>query len=590
MSLRTPAAAAVAFAAAATALAFAGACAPIFHLDEYSTSAGGNDAATSSIVLVDSGVDAGADDASDAAAPECTTNAQCTALATLEGPIDAGALEGAAPAAGDAAVFTGSVDGGVFPAVCVQSVGKCARLLTPDCQGLYGDYQNDNSILLGTFFITSGTSGASNVPRQKSAILAAQEINSSIAGGGLPPLSPQGAVRPLVVVECDPSQDTVRTAQHLVNDLHVPAIVGPNAAQDVLDVTQQVSAKGGTLLMSPTALASPITYLVDNGLTWRDVPSDDQRAKLVIDQINELETNLHMMGRGPTLKLGIVYRTDALGLSALASISGQLRFNGSVISDPANASNVSLDHYVLANDIPSQTAIATKYAAFQPDIVFITAQEQVADVVIPLEQALTDAGAADAGAADGGAIARPYYVCSDAAKTQAFLSGATAAKVPADFAARVRGIGVRPDGDSTAVFAAFNTAFTSSYGSNPGTSGMGSSYDAMYAIAYAIAATPGLPVTGASVAQGLGSLGEGASINVGQGGASNALQTLSAGRSIALRGTFSPMVWDTHGDIVGGTAEVWCIGTGSGVPAFGSSGETMDVASQVISGTFTPCP
>jgi ABC-type branched-subunit amino acid transport system substrate-binding protein len=154
----------------------------------------------------------------------------------------------------------------------------------------------------------------------------------------------------------------------------------------------------------------------------------------------------------------------------------------------------------------------------------------------------------------------------------------------------VRGIGVRPDGESAAIFAAFNTAFTSRYGSNPRTSGMGSSYDAMYAIAYAIASTPGTPVTGAMVARGLASLGAGDPVSVGQGQASLALQTLAAGKSIALRGTFSSMLWDSHGDIVGGTAEVWCVGTAGGATAFGSSGLTMDVATQFISGAYVQCP
>jgi branched-chain amino acid transport system substrate-binding protein len=572
----------LALVSAATAV-FTG-CASVFSLDQYTT-ADHPDAnianPTSEGVLPEAG-DTTADAADEAALePGCTTNAECTDLATMEGPLDAGVLEASADGA-TPAPFTGEIDGGAIPALCVQSVGKCARLLTPDCPVFYGDYTNDNSIVLGSFFVTSGTSGASNVSRQQAAILAASEINSSVAGGGLPATTPHGPTRPLLVVECDPSQNTVRTAQHLVNDLHVPAIVGPNAAQDVIDVTQQVSAMGGTLLMSPTALASPITYLVDDGLTFRDVPSDDQRAKLVIEQINEIETNLHAT-RGPTLKLGVVYRTDALGLSALDSISGSLIFNGHFLSDPSNASQVSLDHYDLANDVPSQTVIATHYASFLPDVVFVTAQEQVADVVIPLEQQLTMEGA----------TTRPYYVCSDAAKTNAFLTASAAsppAGVPADFASRVRGIGVRPDGDSAPVFAAFNTAFTTRYGSNPGTSGMGSSYDAMYSVAFAIAAMPGVPVTGANVAKGLGSLGAGAAISVGQGQAAVALQTLAAGQSIALRGSYSAMLWDVHGDIVGGTAEVWCVGSGGGTPAFGSSGLTMDVASQVISGSYTQCP
>src|ERR1019366_3489375 len=83
--------------------------------------------------------DAAIDGGNDATAPECLTNAQCTARASAEA-TEAGSVA----ATGDAA-FNGILDGGVVPAVCVQSIGKCAPLLTPDCRALYGDYTNDNS-------------------------------------------------------------------------------------------------------------------------------------------------------------------------------------------------------------------------------------------------------------------------------------------------------------------------------------------------------------------------------------------------------------------------------------------------------------
>ena len=66
-------------------------------------------------------------------------------------------------------------------------------------------------------------------------------------------------------------------------------MLGPREAEDVIDVTQQVSAKGGTLLLTPTSTATAIAYLADADLTWRAAPSDSQRANLVIAQMNALE-------------------------------------------------------------------------------------------------------------------------------------------------------------------------------------------------------------------------------------------------------------------------------------------------------------
>jgi ABC-type branched-subunit amino acid transport system substrate-binding protein len=505
----------------------------------------------------------------DGASAGCLTNTECTAMATADGPLDAGASDAAA----DAMPFSGTLDGGVVPAVCVRSVGRCARLLTQDCRAVLGDYLNDNSIVIGTLFNTTGSLAGANIPRQEAALLAATEINSNVSGGGVP--GPDGGtVRPLVVVECDPTANALRAAGHLADDLHVPAVVGPNVAEDGINITQQVSAKAGMLLLTPTIPIDPLTNVADNGLTWRDVPADRQRAPLYGDQIGALVTQLQP-SRGTNLKLGVVVRSDALGSSALNSISN-VSFGGSTIG--SSGPNVSIDEYALS-DTAAQAAIATKYATtFVPDIIFVIAQEAVANIVIPLEQQLTTSGWKGN---------RPYYIATDTAKTTGWLS--TPSNVPADLQTRVRGVGVTPDTASVTVFNSFNAAFKGYYGANPGTSGMGPSYDAMYSIAYAMAAVRNLPVSGTSVAQGLNQLMYGASFPVGVNSASGAFQALASAGHIALQGTFTLMHWDSNGDMLGGTLQVWCVATSSGTPAFAASGRTMDLTSMQIAGTYTQC-
>ncbi len=505
--------------------------------------------------------------ASDAAAG-CVTNAECTALAT------SAALEaGVADAGGDAAPFSGQLDGGVVPAVCVHSVHKCAPLLTQDCRAISGNYVDDNAILLGTIFNTTGSLAGSNIPRQQAALLAVNEINSSISGGGIPG-SDGGPIRPLLVVECDPTANALRAASHLANDLHIPAVVGPNVAEDAINITQQVSANAGMLLLTPTVPVDPVTNLNDKGLTWRDIPSDRQRAPLYGDQITAIASQLQP-SRGSNLKLAVAVRNDALGSSALNAISN-VSFDGATIG--SSGTNVSIDEYALA-DTAAQAAIATKYATtFVPDIVFVIAQEAVTSIVIPLEQQLTAANYTGN---------RPYYIATDTAKTAGWLTRPSG--VPVDFPTRVRGVGVTPDATSVPVFDSFNAAFKGYYGTNPGTSGMGPSYDAMYAIAYALAATRNLPVSGASVAQGLNQLLYGPAFDVGVNMASGAFQALANGGHIALQGTFTLMHWDSNGDMLGGTLQVWCVATSSGTPAFAASGRNLDLTSMQISGTYTQC-
>jgi ABC-type branched-subunit amino acid transport system substrate-binding protein len=551
------------------------ACGAFFHFDDYTTAEPIDAMPGSSIVDV-------AVPATEAAAPTydggadvfeastflgCRTNAECN----VGGDASVPSLDGASDAE------AGSAEGGVVsPFVCVKTSGKCAPLLTAECPRVHGDYANDDAVLVGTLLTTSDAVG--DLALENAALLAADELNSAVAGGGLPPMVPSGATRPLVVVGCDPSSDVLRAAKHLVDDLHVPAIVGPRVAEDVVNVTQQVSAKGDTLLVTPVSLVSDISALVDDDLTWRDVPSDSQRAKLVIEQMNEIESVLHAT-RGPTVKLGILYRGDAQGLSARDAISGKLIINGHFISDPANAGNVTLDSYENAGSTAEQTAIATKYSRALPDMIFVTAPEQVANVLVPLEQALTLARA----------TVKPYYVVTDAVKSADFLARLATTNVGADIRRRLRGVGVRPDTNSAATFGTFESAYQGRFGTDPSPSATAATYDAMYGVAYAIAASPGAPPTGASVARGLRSLGVGDAFSVGAGQARVVMQSLAAGKSVSLRGTFSLMQWDSAGDIMGGTVEVWCVGTASGASAFGSSGLTMDVQTQVVGGAFVQC-
>jgi ABC-type branched-subunit amino acid transport system substrate-binding protein len=451
------------------------------------------------------------------------------------------------------------------PAVCVKSSGTCAPLLTKECPRVYGDPSNDAAIVLGTIVDSSGT-------EERAAVLAAEEI----AAGG----------NPLLIIGCDQS-DALQASRHLIDELHVAAVIGPFGGDDVVTTTQQVSAKGGTLLMTASA-TSTISNLADENLTWRIVPSDGQRAKLVIEQMNELETLLKTIHNTTTVKLGVVHASNAQGLSAKESITGKLILNGRFISDPANAANVSMDAYDTATEAGALGMIASRYAnTFKPDFIFLSSAAEAAALIVPLEAALTAARA----------VNRPYYICTDAVKTQSLLSALTANGVPADLKRRIRGVGMKPETGSTPVLADFVAAFSGRYGMPPGVTNSSTvaraaaAYDAMYAIAFAITATtPDMPLCGASVAQGLRSLGVGDSVAVGAKNVLAVVDGLKTKKSIALRGTFSPMRWDISGDMQAGAVEVWCIGGATPAAAtFGSSGLTMDVANQVVGGAFVQC-
>ncbi|MDB4997949.1 MAG: Branched-chain amino acid transporter, amino acid-binding protein [Myxococcaceae bacterium] len=519
---------------------------------------------------------------------ECTTNVECTDRATAAEIERRKNLPDAGDDAGDAGVdpdATVALDGGtgiVVPAVCVRPQQKCVTLTSVDCKTITGDYKNPNAIVIGSLFTTSGAQGGTNIARQQSATLAVEEINASQNGGGIPGATATSPARPLVMVSCDETARD-RAAGHLVNDLHVPAIVGPNLSQDVLDLTTNLTAKAGTLMITPTSVASPIADLADNDLTWRLVPSDTQRAALMIAQLNQMESDIRAALPGqPTprpVRMAIIYRNDALGQGSFNALSS-IVFNGAALSAPINANAVNGAVRIKAySPTAPEAAIASEIAGFAPDIValFGTA-ESITKEMTPLEANL---------AADGG-VTKPQYMLIDSNKVKEVTDLVTARNaVDPGLRTRIRGTGLISEGTSAQVFTQFNLAYAQRYGAPAAVSSMGPSYDATYAIAYALASKRDQPVTGATVAAGFRKLSGGATvINIGSQKILAAYQALTAGDNIQAVGTFGALEWDAKGDFFG-TIEMWCVGTGSN---FGSSGLLFNVKSQTPSGTYTQCP
>jgi ABC-type branched-subunit amino acid transport system substrate-binding protein len=496
------------------------------------------------------GVGASADHSTAAGAASCDSNAQCRELA---------------------AQTAGAAGGASDVSVCVKPEHRCVRLQSEDCDVVAGEPIDDTAILIGTLFSTKGAQAATNLPRQQSATLAIEEINRA---GGVPGATGERP-RPLVVVSCDESVNLLRAGNHLANELHVPAIIGPNTSQDTIELSNQVTTPAGTLIITPTAVASSIADLADDDFSWMMVPSDVQRAPLMIREVNDRETNIRTERGNAGVKLGIVFRNDALGIGTRTSLN-DLVLNGKPLADPSNTGAkgyVTIDGY--DPNAPDQSAIVQKYIAFAPDILVLAGTaEAVTKVLLPLEQGWT-------------APQRPSYILIDSEKVPELLN---AASKDDDLRSRVRGTGVTPTADCAANFNAFSLDYLARYQQGVGPSGMGPSYDAAYSVAYALAATRDLPVSGANLAQGLRKLSGGSTrIDVGSVKLLAAFQLLSAGQNINGLGTFLPLEWNAKGAVVGGNIEVWCIGRSPGGPVYQSSGFTLDLKTQTYTGTYTAC-
>lgn len=491
---------------------------------------------------------------------DCTTNQECTDRASI-------GVTGAAGAGAN-----------TVAAVCVKNAGPahCVNLLSDDCGTITGDYTNDSAIIIGSLFSTKGTTAPTNLPRQQSAELAIEQIN---AAGGVPSGPTSANPRELVMVSCDESTNLVRAAGHLVNDLHVPAIVGPNTSQDTLDVSTKVTVPGGTVVMSPTGVASSIAALTDNDLTWLMVPSDVQRAPLMISQINALESALKEARSASTIKLGVVFRNDALGIGTRTSLN-DLVLNGKPLSDSLNlGNNVQIDPYN-GTDM-NEDAIVSKYVTFAPDIIVLAGTaEAITKVMTPLETAWTAAN-------------RPSYVLIDSTKVPELLTAVTGND---DLRARVRGTGITPGPSGKNTPGETYNGFVIDYGvrfpgSNATISGMGPAHDAAYAIGLALAATTDQPVSGKAVAAGLRRLAGGTTVlEATAPNVLSAFQKLSAGEQVTEVGTFTMLDWDQNGAVKGGTLEMWCIGGPATKPVYQSSGLTFDLKTQQQGGSYVQCP
>ncbi|MEY4578270.1 MAG: hypothetical protein RL701_2973, partial [Pseudomonadota bacterium] len=442
--------------------------------------------------------------------------------------------------------------------ICDKAKQQCVKLLSEDCQSFSGDYQSERAIIVGTMFATQGAQGSVNRARLESVLLAADEINQK--AGGVPDAL-TGEYRPLVLVSCDTSQ-AIRAATHLVDDLHVPAIIGPNTSQDTLDVSKQVTVAKGTLVISPTAQASSIADLVDDDLTWQMVPNDLQRIALMIGEIARLETRLRDERKVANLKLAVIYRDDALGEGTFLALNS-LQFNARALADPANLGTFVRTWPYAPTGV--EPAIVDSVRQFAPDlVVLIGTTEAVVQGMVPLERAWT-------------APQRPEYMLIESSKTPELLDAVSG---NAALRHRVRGTGALPAARSKRLNEAFVLAYAARHMDEPaGLFGMSQAYDAMFAVAFGIAAVRG-PVTGRALAKTLPLLANsGMEIELLTSKTQTAFRMLAEGMPLTIVGTTAPLRWDDNGAVISGTIELWCISEVNGKPSFESSGLSLDLAS-----------
>jgi len=457
-------------------------------------------------------------------------------------------------------------------AVCRARDKRCGRLLTPECPRVIGDATSEEAIILGTVFSTSGTNGPSGIARERSAELALNEIKSSV--GGIRS-SVDGVPRPLAIVQCN-DELTLTGAQHLVDDVGVPAIIGAASSSRVIEIATNVTIPKGVLLITPAATSPAITSLPDGDLLWRTSPSDTLQAVAMVDQIPALEAKYRVDNAVPKatkLRAAFVYINEAYGLGLYEAVTRDAQLNGAPLSDPSNAGlSTGLSYPPNPPDLEAQITNILAQSPRPSLIVLIGSTEIVTKLIGPLESRW------------GTATPRPVYLAGDAVQKTELLD-----LVATDDSLRRRIRGSVPAPPSTSgAFRSFVFKYEGMFGAPaPTVFGMAGAYDATFLLAYAAAAAGSRALTGAELQKSFARLVKGAPIEVGGTNMNAGFQALASPGTFDFDGASGPLDFDLRTGEARSNIDVWCIGKGgNGRPTFVPTGRFFDAKTNAMTGTF----
>ena len=455
------------------------------------------------------------------------------------------------------------------PAICRHDTKQCAALLSPDCAQVYGPYQDDNAIVLGSVLSLKGTNASSGQSELNSAVLGLDDFTNTVVGL---PNGAGGKPRPLVLVECDDSADDVtaqRSATHLVSDVGVPAILGPDSSGLVTGVINKVTIPAKVLLISPAATSATLSGI--SPYFWRTSPSDNIQAVPLRLSVGEIATAQSLS----PVKLAILYKNDSYGTGLFTAVTSTLQINGAAVGAASNAANFKPVQY--AADGSDLASGVSQVVGFVPNLVALFGTNEVISAGLTAIESSWPGGTTPP--------PRPYYLVSDGGEVQELLD---AIKASSGLRTRVRGT---VPGTNNPLFQAFNLKYQGKYGSPANVFGMAGSYDSIYLLAYAIDTLGSAPVDGTGIAAGMAKMVGGTTkIDVGPAGIQSAFSTLGSGAAIDINGASGPLDFDVNMHEAPSDIDVWCVTIdGQGNPAFKSSGRSFDSQSGQMVGTYS-CP
>jgi branched-chain amino acid transport system substrate-binding protein len=419
------------------------------------------------------------------------------------------------------------------------------------CRDSAGPIEDPDAFNIGVLLPLTGDQRTNNEARLTAIELAQREFNELDGIGG----------RPIGLIICDTAGDDQRAldgADHLVNSAGVQAIIGPNSSTQVIQVANTHAVDAGVTLVSPSATATTISNLDDDGLVWRTAPSDTLQGeaigRLATQRADEIEE--------PTIAL-LARRDDIYARGLRDSLVQHLPSN---IIGETGTRFIPVDYDVEppgSSGAYSEPVNEVLEPGTEPDIVIILGFTETWSIIerMELETQRSDI----------------IYILPDAARAPAEADDA-----PADLDGRVLGSTPRNDGDdSYEPWRSFAVKFQADFGNPPSNyTFVANSYDALYAVALAAAGTD---FQGGSIADGMTQLSDGSAVDATQSGAQQGLTLRQQGESIDLRGASGPLDFGANGDPTSAEISLWCL-QGDSLPEvgvlLGTDGSVTDVSCQ----------
>lgn len=458
--------------------------------------------------------------------------------------------------------------------ICRQDTHACVALTSKDCPKLLadpGDMLDDSTIVIGTMGMPSVNTTLS--AGENAVELARQDFRNLI-----PAATPGSGARPIAVVACDVSltNDISHKAasDHLIDNVNVPAIIGPLSSFHVLYALNKAMTKRNPVIFTSSQVASTqftdlpgrVGIFYRNAYTAKTLLASE--AKLVSATI---EPRIRAAGVERPIKVAIAKGGSGAGSSLTSEFTDLVRFNGKTALDNGDNYREFTWGDISAPGLDARVAAAAVDAAnWKPDVVLVKGADETIDFTLQLERSLPG---------------QVNYLLNSQATQKRLSDG-----VGADESFRSRiwiSVGGRSVKDRN--LAVYLNRHTSAYPDDEPageTSTSAGNFDAFYMLAFAIAANGANPVNGENLGKMLQTrLQGGTPIQMGPADNLLALNILANGGNIEYNGAFSTSRFDEKGDI-GVDVQYWCVSSDTTQSfRFGETGLSYEASSAAIVGS-----